>query len=156
MLKHLIKRTERKPLNFLPSWMEKMTWMLIFSDSRHLQLPQNGIKLDGLHKLNALLSGRALDVYSRLSEEAALDYGKMKIALMKRYDLTEDGYMCKFRFSSPETDESPDQFIVRLSTYNIRWLELSKTEKTFEGLKDLIVKEQFINTCPKELAVHCA
>ena len=47
-------------------------------------------------KLSALLSGRALDVYSRLSEEAALDYGKMKIALMKRYDLTEDGYRRKF------------------------------------------------------------
>ena len=56
--------------------------------------------------------------------------------------------------STPETDESPDQLIVRLSTYLIRWLELSKTEKTFEGLKDLIVKEQFITSCLKELAVH--
>ena len=55
-------------------------------------------------KLSALLSGRALDVYSRLSEEAASEYGKMKIALMKRYDLTEDGYRCKFRVSMPETD----------------------------------------------------
>ena len=63
-------------------------------------------------KLSALLSGRALDVYSRLSEEAASEYGKMKIALMKRYDLTEDGYRRKFRVSTPETDESPDQFIV--------------------------------------------
>jgi len=78
----------------------------------------------------------------------------MKIALMKRYDLTEDGYRRKFRVSTPETDESPDQFIVRLSTYLIRLLELWKTKKTFEGLKDLIVKEQFINSCPKELAVH--
>ena len=34
-------------------------------------------------KLSALLSGRALDVYSRLSEEEASDYHKMKIALMK-------------------------------------------------------------------------
>ena len=93
--------------------------------------------------------------YSHLFEEAALDYDKMKIALMKRYDLTEDGYRRKFRASMPdETDESPDQFIVRLSTYLIRRLELSKTEKTFEGLKDLIVKEQFINSCPKELAIH--
>ncbi|XP_074609412.1 uncharacterized protein LOC141863662 [Acropora palmata] len=78
----------------------------------------------------------------------------MKIALMRRYDLTEDGYRRKFRISTPETDGSPDQFIVRLSTYLIRWLELSKTEKTFEGLKDFIVKEQFINSCPKELAAH--
>ena len=95
----------------------------------------------------------ALDVYSRLSEEAASDYSKMKITLMKRYDLTEDGYRRKFRVSTPETDESPDQVIVRLSPYLIRWFELSKTE-TSEGLKDLIVKEQLINSCPKELAVH--
>ena len=74
-----------------------------------------------------------------------------KIALMKRYDLTEAGYRRKFRVSTPETDKNPDQFLVRLSTYLIRRLELSKTEKTFEGLNDLIVKEQFINSCPKEL-----
>ena len=38
--------------------------------------------------------------------------------------------------------------------YLIRWLELSKTERSFDGLKNLIVKEQFINSCPKELTVH--
>jgi len=54
----------------------------------------------------------------------------------------------------PGIDESPNQFLVRLATYLIRRLELSKTEKTFEGLKDLIVNEQFISSCPKELAVH--
>ena len=105
-------------------------------------------------KLSALLSGRALEVYSRLSEEAAKDYGKVKIALMKRYDLTEDGYRRKFRASKPEVDESPDQFIVRLDRYLLRWLELSDTERTFDGLKDLIVKEQFIDSCPKDLAIH--
>ena len=94
-------------------------------------------------ELSALLSGLALEVYSRLSEEAK-DYDKVKIALMKRYDLTEDGYRRKFRASKPEVDESPDQFIVRLDRYLLRWLQLSDTERTFDGLKELIVKEQFI------------
>ena len=71
-------------------------------------------------KMSALLSGHALDVYSRLSEEVASDYDQMKVALMKRYDLTEDGYRHKFRTSKLETDESPDRFIVRLSTYLMR------------------------------------
>ena len=105
-------------------------------------------------KLSALLSGRALEVYSRLSEEAAQDYDRVKLALMKRYDLTEDGYRRKFRASKPEVDESPAQFIVRLDRYLLRWLELSNTERSFEGLKDLIVKDQFIGSCPKELAIH--
>ena len=71
-------------------------------------------------KLSALLSGRALDAYSCLSEEDAVNYDKMKLALMKRYDLTEDGYRRTFRGSKPEVDESPDQFIVHLSTYLVR------------------------------------
>ena len=111
-------------------------------------------KIGWASKLIALLSGRALEVYSRLSEEAALDYDRVKLALMKRYDLTEDGYRRKFRASRPEVDESPEQFIVRLDRYLLRWLELSNTERSFEGLKDLIVKEQFIDSCPRELAIH--
>ena len=105
-------------------------------------------------KLSALLSGRALGVYSRLSEEAAKDYDKVKIALMKRYDLTEDGYRRKFRVSKLEVDESPEQFIVRLDRYLLWWLELSDTAQTFDSLKDLIVKEQFIDSCPKDLAIR--
>ena len=80
-------------------------------------------------KLRALLSGRALEVYSRLSEEAAQDYDRVKLALMKRYDLTEDGYRRKFRASKPEVDESPEKFIVRLDRYLLRWLELSNTDR---------------------------
>ena len=112
-------------------------------------------KKDGwASKLSALLSGRALEVYSHLSQEAAKDYDKVKIALMKRYDLTKDGYRRKFRASKPEVDESPKQFIVRLDRYLLRWLELSDTAQTFDGLKDLIMKEQFIDSCLKDLAIH--
>ena len=51
-------------------------------------------KAEWATKLSALLSGRALDVYSRLSEEAALDYGKMKIALMSYYGMAQmDGQL---------------------------------------------------------------
>ena len=73
---------------------------------------------------------------------------------MERYDLTQDGYRREFRASKPETDESPEQFLVRLDRYLLRWLELSDTEQTFGGLKDLIVKEQCIDSCPKDLAIH--
>ena len=111
-------------------------------------------KIGWASKLSALLSGRALEVYSWLSEEAAQDYDQVKLALMKRYDLTENGYRRKFRASKPEVDESPEQFIVRLDRYLLRWLELLNTERSFEGLNDLIVKEQFIDSCPKELAIH--
>ncbi|GFO01445.1 retroviral-like aspartic protease 1 [Plakobranchus ocellatus] len=51
--------------------------------------------------LCALLTGRAFDCYGRLSAEQAKDYHKVKEALMKRYDLKEDGYRRKFRTRKP-------------------------------------------------------
>ena len=50
----------------------------------------------GATKLSALLSGRPLDVYCRLSEEATSDDGKTRITLVKRYGLTGGGYERKF------------------------------------------------------------
>ncbi|GFN81012.1 hypothetical protein PoB_000751800 [Plakobranchus ocellatus] len=71
---------------------------------------------------------------------------------MKRYDLTEDGYRRKFRTCKPAEGESPDMFIVRNVTYLDRWIELSKTDKSYEKLKHLIVHEQFMDACPEDLA----
>ncbi|GFR71258.1 reverse transcriptase [Elysia marginata] len=102
--------------------------------------------------LCALLIGRALDFYGRLSSEQAQDYDKVKHALMKRYDLTQDGYRRKFRSCKPGEGESPDIFVVRIVTYLDRWIELSRTERSYEKLKDLIVREQFMDTCPEDLA----
>ena len=104
--------------------------------------------------LSALLTGKALDVYSRMSDDAAIDYDQLKTALLKRYDFTEDGYRVKFRRAQPETGESPEQFIVRLGSYLQKWITLSNTEETLDGVCDLIVREQFINTCPRDLSIH--
>ncbi|GFO24246.1 reverse transcriptase [Plakobranchus ocellatus] len=102
--------------------------------------------------LCALLIGRALDCYGQLSAEQAKDYDKVKEALMKRYDLTEDGYRRKFRTCKPAEGENPDMFMVRIVTYLDRWIELSKTDKSYENLKDFIVREQFMDACPEDLA----
>ena len=48
----------------------------------------------------------------------------------------------------------PGQFIVRLKNYLCKWIELSEVTKSFEGVVDLIVREQFCNACSKELSVY--
>ena len=63
-------------------------------------------------QLSPLLSGRALEVYSRLSQYEALDYERLKLVLLKRYDFTEFGYRRRFRDAKQEEQESPSQFIV--------------------------------------------
>ena len=106
-------------------------------------------------KLSALLTGRAMDVYTRMSDSDASDYDKLKKALLTRYNYTEDGYRKRFREATPETEETPDQFVIRLKNYLAKWLELSgSSPQNFDALVDLIVKEQFINACSEDLAMY--
>ena len=79
----------------------------------------------------------------------------MKKALLTRYNYTEDGYRKRFREATPETEETPDQFVIRLKNYLAKWLELSgSSPQNFDALVDLLVKEQFINACSEDLAMY--
>ena len=100
-------------------------------------------------RLSPLLSCRALNIYSGLSDEAALDYDRLERALLQRYDFTEQGYRERFRGVKPEGQESPSQFIVRIRNYFSKWVDLAGVEKSFEGVSELMVKEQF----PKDVSV---
>ena len=93
-------------------------------------------------KLCVLLAGRAMDVYTRMSDDDANDCDKLQKALLTRYKFTEDGYRKRFREVNPETEETPDQFVIRLKNYLAKWLELSESSPgNFDALVDLIVKE---------------
>ena len=109
-------------------------------------------RFDWATRLSSLLSGRALDVYPALSDEHARTYDKLQKALLQRYDFTEQGYRERFREAKPEGQESPCQFIVRISSYFDKWVELAGEDKTFKGVSELMVREQFTNSCPKDVS----
>ena len=61
----------------------------------------------------------------------------------------------KKRADELQTEETPDQFVIRLKNYLAKWLELSgSSPQNFDALVDLIVKEQFINACSEDLAMY--
>ena len=92
--------------------------------------------------LGALLKGKSLEVYSRLSIAEANDYKKIKTAYWKRFALTEEGFRQKLRSCFPESGESAPQFAVRIESYLIKWIELAGADKSLNGLKDLLLREQ--------------
>ena len=94
-----------------------------------------------------------MDVYSRLSADDANNYEKLSDALLKRYQLTEEGFRQKLRNSKQEVGETADQFVIRLKNYLSRWMELGKVTETFEGLSDLLLREQFSNASNKNLVL---
>ena len=83
--------------------------------------------------LSALLKGRALEVFVRLSRNDQSDYGQIKEALLTNFDLTERSFRKKFRDCRPEKSETFRQFSGRLASYLDKWLGLAKVEKTYEA-----------------------
>ncbi|KAK3791949.1 hypothetical protein RRG08_023271 [Elysia crispata] len=45
-------------------------------------------------------------------------------------------------------------FIVRLKTYLELWMKLAEAPQTYEALRDLFVKEQFLDSSPADLSTY--
>lgn len=103
--------------------------------------------------LSLCLSGEALKVFGRLSPEDALDYEKVKLALFQRFRFTAEGYREKFRHSKPQEGETGRQYAARLMSFFDRWVEMSKVDKEYASVRDLIVAEQFISKCHDRVAL---
>ena len=101
--------------------------------------------------LSALLQGKALDVYALMPKEDALKYDKLKVALLKRYELTEEGFKRKYKKCRPENGETFQQFTTRMKSYFTRWIDMASIEKSYEGLQDLILLEQLTFICNRDL-----
>ena len=91
--------------------------------------------------LSALLKGRALDVYDRLSVGNAADYEKLKEALLQNFDMTERGFRKKFRYERPEKSETFIQFSSRLRSYLNKWLKMAKIEESYEAVCDFFARD---------------
>ncbi len=103
--------------------------------------------------LSALLSGKALDVYYALNEEQADDYNELKKAILMRYELHEEGFRRKFMSSRPEVGESGAQFAYRLANFFERWIQLAAADNSMEGIVDLILRDRFLHSVPKDVAM---
>ena len=80
---HTAEREDRAKAPKLPSFVDNKDDLDAYLQRFERFAETAKWKKDGwASKLSALLTGRALEVYSRLSEEAAKDYDKVKIALM--------------------------------------------------------------------------
>jgi len=103
--------------------------------------------------LSALLKGKALAVYSRLPTGEGEKYDVLKAELLRRFELTEEGFKRKFQTAVCEAGESPFQFVTRIKSYLDRWLTLAEVTRSVDGLIDFFVREQYLSTCSKELAM---
>ena len=103
--------------------------------------------------LSALLTGKALEVLSRIPQDLVYDYDHLKTALLEKYQLTSDDFRNNFFSMKQAPNESAPQFMGKLKHYFTRWIALSNTEESFEGVRELILREQFLSSCPRNVSV---
>ena len=103
--------------------------------------------------LSALLKGRALEVFVRLSKDDQSDYEQIREALLNNFNLTERQFKRKFRESRPEKSETFRQFSSRMASYLEKWLAMAKVEKTFEAVCDFLSRDQFLEIANQDMYV---
>jgi len=102
-------------------------------------------------QLARFLQGQALDVYQRMTDEDVGDYDLLKNSLLKRFRLIEGGYRKRFKSVRIEVGETAEQFVDRLKKYLMKWREMTGFDATYEGLQNVILRDQFFITCDKPL-----
>ncbi|XP_071120130.1 uncharacterized protein [Mytilus edulis] len=117
-------------------------------------------KLVTLHKIQKsewplrlipLLCGKALEAYSRLSDEDSRLYDKIKTAILVRYELTSEAYRAKFRNSAQFAGESFKEFSVRIEGFLRHWCAREDIDGSFDKLYDLMVRDQLTVSSDKDL-----
>ncbi|XP_077987242.1 uncharacterized protein LOC144441327 [Glandiceps talaboti] len=103
-------------------------------------------------RLAGLLSGKALDAYSKLPPAESEDYKKVRKAILKRYELTGEAYRAKFRTTRKQKDDSYGEWRTIISGFLDRWLETMEVD-SFDKLKDIILMEQLLEQTPPYLQV---
>ena len=103
--------------------------------------------------LSAVLDGEALNLFHTFQTLGNVDYKELKEMLLIKYQCDAEGFRQKLRSIRPESGESFRSFGTRMVHLLQRWVELSKTDKTFEALTQLILTEQFLGSVCKDLQV---
>ena len=103
-----------------------------------------------VYKLAPQLSGKAQQAYAAMSSEEAVDYERVKAAILKRYDINEETYRLRFRSVMKSLDESHREVAVRVKDLAKKWL---KQQATAEAVVEVVAQEQLLNTLPSNVRV---
>ena len=84
-----------------------------------------------------------------MSPAEAGDYSRLKDAIFRRYDITDESYRQRFRTGKHGSrDETNRELVVRLNDLATKWL---KSKESREAVIDQIILEQFLKTLNDEV-----
>ncbi len=99
------------------------------------------------------LVGIAQEVCSALTLEQSLDYGVIKNAVLRAYELVPEAYPQKFRNLVKIPSQTFIEFVRDKANLFDRWCAANKID-SLEQLKDLILLEEFKNCLSEKIVVY--
>lgn len=102
-------------------------------------------------RLAPLLTGKARAAYVAMDSTEALEYSKLKEAILAKFNINKETYRVNFRTAEVKGEETPKELYVRLRDLYRRWLEPQKRSK--EEIGELIIMEQFLRLLSPDLQV---
>lgn len=102
-------------------------------------------------RLAPLLTGKARAAYVAMDSAEALDYEKLKEAVLAKFNINQETYRANFRAAEVKDEESPRELYVRLRDLYQRWVQPQK--RTKEQIGEMIILEQFLRLMSPDLQV---
>ena len=93
-------------------------------------------------------SGKALAAYAAMVSTEALDYEKVKRAVLHRYDVNEETHRLRFRQEQKRPEESYRAWVCRSTDHFDKWMKDQEM-----SLREVIIMEQVLMGVPEDMAV---
>ena len=99
--------------------------------------------------LEPYLTGKAQQAFHSLTESDKKYLTKIRVIILRRYQLTPEAYRLKFKTSSKKPDETFEEFATRLELYVKKFTfpsEESKASSDITRVLELVMTDQFLST----------
>ena len=105
--------------------------------------------------LQAHLTEKALEFFTKLSVQQCQEYNTLKEALPTAYSIVPEVYRKRFRGMTMNHHETFSEFTFRLPTQFKKWFEGKKAYDKIERLRELFMMEKFQNCIDGHLRIAC-
>ncbi|KAL8586917.1 hypothetical protein ACOMHN_051022 [Nucella lapillus] len=103
--------------------------------------------------LSSHLTGQALDLFESLTDaDGKVQYTTLKAELLKQFACTAEDARLTFRRSRPGQSKTGEAIGAELKRHLQTWMDRTEV-RTKEGLMDLLLQEQLIDSVSKDLSV---
>ena len=112
-------------------------------------------------RLAPQLTGKAQQAYAAMSAEDATDYQQVKMAILRRYNISEETYRRRFRMARKKEGETFGEMAIRLHDLGKKWMAGCEMAEAVHGdevaddyvqarRRDLVVKRTMLEERRKE------